>query len=101
MVTIVGSRNGMLPVPVPFVSSDKKNYEFMLGRIIPDREDPSKSKILLNVKLPEDASIPQKGETLVVEASVKPMINLVWVGTVTLVIGFFLTILRRIQEARL
>ncbi|MEX2117496.1 MAG: cytochrome c-type biogenesis CcmF C-terminal domain-containing protein [Bacteroidota bacterium] len=100
-VSIVGSKSGMTSVPVPFVSRDKKNYEFLLGRIIPDREDPSKSKILLNVKLPEDTTVPQKGETLVVEASVKPMINLVWVGTVTLVVGFLLTIMRRIQEARL
>jgi cytochrome c biogenesis factor len=51
--------------------------------------------------LPEAPGTPKKEETLVVEASVKPMINLVWTGTVTLVIGFFLTILRRVQEARL
>jgi cytochrome c-type biogenesis protein CcmF len=99
VVSIVGSKNGMTPVPVSFTSQDKKSYEFTLGRILPDREDPAKSKILLNIKLPADNSVPQKGETLVVEASVKPMINLVWVGTVTLVVGFLLTILRRIKEA--
>ena len=41
-----------------------------------------------------------KRETLVVEASIKPMINLVWAGTVTLIIGFALTIVRRVAEAR-
>ena len=39
-------------------------------------------------------------ETLVVEASVKPFINLVWMGTVTLLVGFILTIVRRVQDAR-
>lgn len=37
----------------------------------------------------------QHKEVLVVEASVKPFINLVWVGTVLVLIGFFITILRR------
>jgi len=46
------------------------------------------------------AGQPSKSETLVVEASIKPFINLVWVGTITLVIGFFITILRRGSEAR-
>ncbi len=44
---------------------------------------------------------PAKGpsvETLVVEASVKPFINLVWIGTVILIGGFVITIVRRIQE---
>ncbi|MCK9409102.1 MAG: cytochrome c biogenesis protein CcsA [Bacteroidetes bacterium] len=39
-----------------------------------------------------------KAETLVVEASVKPYINLVWIGTVLLIGGFLITIVRRIQE---
>ncbi|NUN71292.1 MAG: cytochrome c biogenesis protein CcsA [Bacteroidetes bacterium] len=39
-----------------------------------------------------------KAETLVVEASVKPYINLVWIGTVLLIGGFFITIVRRIKE---
>jgi cytochrome c-type biogenesis protein CcmF len=41
-----------------------------------------------------------KNETLIVEASIKPYINLVWMGTVTLVVGFIITIVRRVQEAR-
>jgi cytochrome c-type biogenesis protein CcmF len=39
-------------------------------------------------------------ETLVVEATIKPLINLVWAGTITLVIGFLLTIARRVDEAK-
>ncbi len=41
-----------------------------------------------------------KAETLVAEASVKPYINLVWIGTALLIGGFLITIARRIQEAR-
>ncbi|MBI2428700.1 MAG: cytochrome c biogenesis protein CcsA [Ignavibacteriales bacterium] len=40
-----------------------------------------------------------KMDTLVVEASVKPFINLVWIGTFSLIIGFLITIYRRAQEA--
>jgi len=63
---------------------------------------------LLNMSVKEDASIqlavvdksnqiPQEEqtETLVLTASIKPYINLVWGGTVILVIGFFLSILKR------
>jgi cytochrome c-type biogenesis protein CcmF len=51
----------------------------------------------LSVEPPEQGG--GKRETLVVEASVKPYINLVWMGTITLVVGFVLTILRRVREA--
>lgn len=40
-----------------------------------------------------------KAETLVVEASIKPFINLVWIGTFVLIIGFIITIYRRWHEA--
>ncbi|MCI0708280.1 MAG: cytochrome c biogenesis protein CcsA [Ignavibacteriae bacterium] len=81
--------------PVPYTALNGTQYEFMLVRLIPDRDDKSKSKVEFTVKKKEN-----KAETLVIEASVKPYINLVWVGTVTLVVGFFLTIIRRVAEAR-
>jgi hypothetical protein len=77
-----------------------KEYVFTLSRILRDREDPSKSKVQLSVRLPDDPNVERKGGTLVVEASIKPMINLVWMGTVALVVGFLLTIIRRVEEAR-
>lgn len=98
-VTILGSPNGMKPVPVSMKTSDGRSYDLVLDRIMPDREDPARSKIAVKVLLPEDSPAQGKGETLIVEASVKPFINLVWMGTVTLVIGFLLTIIRRVQEA--
>jgi cytochrome c-type biogenesis protein CcmF len=87
-------------MPTPFVSYDGKAYEFSIKQMMPSQDDPAKSTVEVNVKLPVDDSTPKKEETLVVEASVKPMINLVWAGTITLIIGFLLTIFRRSEEAR-
>ena len=41
-----------------------------------------------------------KSEVLVVEASVKPFISLLWTGTAVLFLGFVVSILRRAQEAK-
>ncbi len=87
--------------PVSFMAANKSEYVFTLIRLLPDREDKSRSKVEFSVRLPDDGSTPKKAETLVVEASIKPYINLVWMGTVTLIIGFLLTIIRRVEEARL
>lgn len=84
-----------------YIAADQRSYDFTLVRIIPDREDKSQSKVEFSVKYPEDPAAVKKSETLVVEASIKPMINLVWVGTVTLIVGFALTIMRRAEEAKL
>jgi cytochrome c-type biogenesis protein CcmF len=65
--------------------------EFKLKKIQPNREDPALSRAEI---------VELKPDSLVVEASVKPYINLVWMGTVTLVVGFIITIIRRVQEAR-
>jgi cytochrome c-type biogenesis protein CcmF len=87
-------------IPAPFVAYDGSAYEFIIRQMMPSQADPTKSAVEVTVKLPVDDSTPKKEETLVVEASVKPMINLVWAGTITLIIGFLLTIARRSEEAR-
>jgi cytochrome c-type biogenesis protein CcmF len=74
--------------------------EFTIVKLQPNREDPSQSKVEIGVNDPSATSSKPKAETLVIEASVKPYINLVWMGTITLVVGFVLTIMRRVQEAR-
>ncbi len=43
---------------------------------------------------------PKADETLVLTASVKPFINVLWTGTVVLVLGFFLSILKRRKELK-
>jgi cytochrome c-type biogenesis protein CcmF len=42
----------------------------------------------------------EKDEVLVVEASVKPFISLLWTGTVILFVGFIVSIIRRAKEAQ-
>jgi cytochrome c-type biogenesis protein CcmF len=92
---------GMEFPPVEFTTAKGESYVFQLGRVMPDREDKTKSKIQLNVTVPPAAGTAPKQESLLIEASVKPYINLVWVGTVTLVLGFLITIVRRVAEARI
>ena len=87
-------------IPASFVASDGKNYEFVISQMLPSRDDPSKSSVELLVNLPSVEGVAQRGETLVIEATIKPMINLVWAGTITMVLGFLLTIARRVEEAR-
>ena len=41
---------------------------------------------------------PKADETLVLTASIKPFINVLWAGTGILVLGFFISILRRRKE---
>ena len=54
------------------------------------------STVTLEVERPHEAE--QGGETLVVEASVKPFVNLLWVGTLVMFAGFLFSILRRSKE---
>ena len=76
-----------------------KELELQLQKIAPPEGPSAASKVSVAISrpLPPGAA---KAQTLVVEASIKPMINLVWAGTVTLIIGFVLTIMRRVSEAR-
>ena len=88
-------------LPATYVGANGKSYVLKMVRLMPDRDDLAKSKIEVSVNLPLSAAQQARGETLVVEASIKPYINLVWMGTITLAIGFFMTIIRRVEEARL
>ncbi len=80
-------------------------YEFTLGQLRPDQDNRENSTIEISVK---DIAVSQaaeqaasgKGDILVVEATVKPFINLVWSGLMILLIGFCVTIYRRFQESR-
>jgi cytochrome c biogenesis factor len=39
-------------------------------------------------------------EVLAVTASIKPFVGLVWLGTLVVVAGFFIAMLRRLKESR-
>lgn len=72
---------------------------FLIKGMNPSGSDED-AKVTLAVNGIDASALPKttKGETLVVEASVKPFINLVWIGTVALIGGFLITIVRRIKE---
>ena len=57
----------------------------------------TQSSVTLRVERP-DAPAP-RAEALVVEASIKPYISLVWVGTVVLIFGFALSLFKRARES--
>jgi cytochrome c-type biogenesis protein CcmF len=60
-------------------------------------EGGSHSTITIGVLQEGDSS--QQEEALLVEASIKPFINLLWAGTILMMIGFVLSILKRSKEA--
>jgi cytochrome c-type biogenesis protein CcmF len=97
---MVSSPTGPNFIPERYEAADGRVFVFTLARIVPSESQDVASRVEFKVKLPADKSTAKREETLVIEASVKPMINLVWMGTVTLVVGFLLTIIRRAEEAR-
>jgi len=84
-----------------FTEASLPNSEiaFLIKGMNPSKNE-SEASVTLEVKGLHDDGKAQtsKAETLVVEASVKPFINLVWMGTALLIGGFLITIVRRIQE---
>lgn len=48
----------------------------------------------------ETAELDTSGDFIIMKAIVFPWINLVWAGTIIMVIGFFMAIIRRVQEQR-
>ncbi len=42
----------------------------------------------------------QKREVLTITASIKPFVGLVWIGTLVIVLGFFVSMLRRLKESK-
>jgi cytochrome c-type biogenesis protein CcmF len=82
----------------------KDRYEFRISNIRPDRESKENSSIEITITDMKAVTVsPQqeKRDILVVEASIKPYINLVWNGVIILLVGLIVTIVRRSQEARL
>lgn len=78
-------------------------YEFTIIGMRPDREAKENSTVevgISNLTRIASAATDQR-DILVVEASVKPYINLVWAGVIVVLLGFLVTIFRRVQEASL
>jgi cytochrome c-type biogenesis protein CcmF len=74
-------------------------YHVQLSQLMPDMQNPANSKVVLRYF--DDSNLPPPPtEVITVEAFIKPYINLVWGGIITLVIGFGFSVVRRRNEAR-
>lgn len=79
-------------------------FEFTIVGMHPDREAKENSTVEIgytDLTAQTQSDGKQKPDVLVVEASIKPYINLVWNGVIILMVGFIVTIVRRAREARL
>jgi cytochrome c-type biogenesis protein CcmF len=78
-----------------------KEYEFLITGMSPDRESRENSSVEIGVRNLVQSTVAKQPEpdTLVVEASIKPFINMVWSGVIIVLVGFLVTIVRRAQEA--
>ncbi|MEO8884911.1 MAG: cytochrome c biogenesis protein CcsA [Mucilaginibacter sp.] len=76
---------------------DDAGLKFRFSKIIPDKNDPSKTKIEITVyQKPESAR-----KWIVMRAIQFPYINFLWSGTIIMVIGILLSIFRRNKELKI
>ncbi len=85
------------------MTSDAK-LQFNVVSIRPDQANPERSSVTVEI-LKGGTQLAASGpaqtqDVLVVEASIQPFINLVWLGTIIAMIGLVITIVRRAREAR-
>ena len=108
-----GSKKAVSVVPAKIISKGEQKdqtaryldkLEFVIVGLHPDREAKENSSVDIGYT-DLAAAAQQVGKTkqpdvLVVEASIKPFINLVWNGVILLMVGLITTIVRRAQESR-
>jgi cytochrome c-type biogenesis protein CcmF len=81
--------------------SDNDKYSFYFVKMSVQSEEMGGATATIAVVDNIEAGNRQKvDETFVVTASIKPFINVLWIGTGVLVIGFFISILKRRKELR-
>ncbi len=92
------SKSGMERIPA---RCSDGSAEFQIVTMRPDENDPENSTVTLNVQIEDQgiASQPTK-EVLIIEASIKPFVGFVWLGTLVVLGGLILSIARRSREAR-
>jgi cytochrome c-type biogenesis protein CcmF len=87
---------------VSYEPASSGELKLTIVRIQPNSDDPEKSSVELSVEtVGSNATGEKKPETLLVEASIKPYINVLWIGTFTILVGFIMTIIRRARETRI
>ncbi|MCW8822682.1 MAG: hypothetical protein OQK63_01265, partial [Ignavibacteriaceae bacterium] len=72
-----------LKVEVSKIEQSNNNADLIISKINGDNTTPN-----------------QSNEILSVTASIKPFVNLVWAGVVIMVVGFFISMARRLKESR-
>ncbi len=87
------SKDGGNSIPVKMSGNDK--YTFYLVKLSVAGES-SVDIAVVDDSMPKS----QAPETLVLTASVKPFINLVWGGTAVMVLGFFLSLIARYRRMK-
>jgi cytochrome c-type biogenesis protein CcmF len=109
---VESAKKAVLVTPAKLISKGEQKdeparyldkYEFVIVGMHPDREAKENSSVeigLTDLRAGAQAKN-KKADVLVVEASIKPYINLVWNGVIILIVGFIVTIVRRSQESRL
>jgi cytochrome c-type biogenesis protein CcmF len=88
------SQNGANPIPVKLQSNDQ--YTFYLTKLSVAGESTVDVAIMDDAKL-SNTNAP---ETLILTASIKPFINLVWGGTIVMVLGFYFSLLTRYRRMK-
>jgi cytochrome c-type biogenesis protein CcmF len=92
------NKNGTLdfvPAAIPGTATS-----LQIKSMNPNRTDESKSTVTMTIQAPVDPAAPKKKDVFIVEATIKPFINLVWFGTFALIGGFLITIVRRAEESK-
>ncbi len=85
-----------LPSPVQIPNT---SYWISFDKLIPNRESLGQSQVVLAfVDMNNPATQPK--DVFVIEASVKPLIGLVWIGVILMVAGFFVSIARRVGDLK-
>ncbi len=80
--------------------NDKYSFYFVKMSIKGEEEGGATATIAV-VNNKDTSPAPKADETLVLTASIKPFINILWTGTGILVFGFFLSILKRRKELKM
>ncbi|MBS1493196.1 MAG: cytochrome c biogenesis protein CcsA [Bacteroidetes bacterium] len=87
------------PEYTPASMTGNDNYEFYFTKMNAQGKDGAVAMIaVVDKKNPSKDGVTE--ETLVLTASIKPFINVLWIGTGVLVLGFVISIFRRRKELR-
>lgn len=89
--------NSGMSVPI-WKDLPNSNLEIGFVRLVPNKEELSMSQAIFVAK-PKGQILSAPVETFVFDVSTKPLILVVWFGTIIIVIGFFLSILKYIGQS--